>query len=128
MEKTYGVRLGEQERGKVQVLRQGLYYRFICRCRLSGEVMCRLMVSCGEHQENLGVLIPMEDGFGLDTKLPVKRLGEGEMEISLHPKHEAGEGKFIPIYPEEPFSYLEKLKDAYLVCKGSEVGILVQET
>ena len=95
-----------------------------CRCQISGDVVCRLHVSCGDKRENLGVVVPVDGGFGLDTKLPVKRLGEGKMEFTLIPKHEVLEGTFVPIYPEEPFAYIERLKEAYLVRKGEQVGVM----
>lgn len=122
--------LGQLPAGKVQVLRQGLYYQFHCRCRLSGEDMCRLFVRCGSRKENLGIVVPMDGGFGLDTRIPVKRLGEGEMEFNLVPKHSdqtdhSGE-RFVPIYPEEPFSYLSRLKDAYLTHQGEQLGAMIQ--
>lgn len=125
MEGNYGVYFGNQLAGKVQVQRQGLYYRFVCRCQISGDVVCRLHVSCGDKRESLGVVVPMEGGFGLDTKLPVKRLGEGNMEFTLLPKHEVPAGQFVPIYPEEPFAYIERLKEAYLVRKGEQVGVML---
>lgn len=127
MEGNYGVYFGNQLAGKVQVLRQGLYYRFICRCQLSGDVICRLQVTCGEKRESLGVVVPMDGGFGLDTKLPVKRLGEGEMGFVLRPKHEMAAGKFVPIYPEEPFAYIERLKKAFLTRRDGQVGVLLPD-
>ena len=127
MEDTYGVYFGSQLTGKVQVLRQGLYYGFHCRCKLTGEIVCRLYVICGEKRESLGVVVPMDGGFGLDTKLPVKRLGEGKMEFTLIPKHEVLEGTFVPIYPEEPFAYIERLKEGFLVKKGEQVGVAFKE-
>lgn len=127
MNETYGVYLGKEQMGKVQVQKQGLYYRFLCRCRLSGDVMCRLNVACGDKQESLGVVVPMEDGFGLDTRLPIKRLGEGQMEFLLVPKHEVGREAFVPVYPEEPFAYIERLKDAYLARKNGQVGVILRE-
>lgn len=127
MEGTYGVYFGSQLMGKVQVLRQGLYYRFLCRCQLTGDVVCRLSVTCGDKRESLGVVVPMDGGFGLDTKLPVKRLGEGNMEFYLVPKHDVPAGKFVPIYPEEPFAYIERLKESFLVRKGEQVGVMIQE-
>ena len=123
----YDVYFGSQSCGRVQVRRQGLYYRFTCRCRLTGEVVCRLYVSCGGKRENLGVVVPMDGGFGLDTRVPVKRLGEGTPEFTLIPKHEAPAGHFVPIIPEEPFSYIERLKSSFLVRKYGEIGILVPE-
>lgn len=126
MEGTYGVYFGKQLCGKVQVLRKGLYYHFHCRCRLSGEVLCRLTVSCGKQQENLGVVIPADGCFGLDTKLPAKRFTMEEPVFNLIPKTAEAEGQFIPIYPEEPFAYIERLKDAFLVRKYGQAGILLK--
>ena len=127
MEGNYGVYFGNQLAGKVQVQRQGLYYRFTCRCRLSGDVVCRFRVTCGDRRESLGVVVPMDGGFGLDTRLPVKRLGEGEMAFTLVPKHEVPEGTFVPIYPEEPFAYIERLKEGFLAKKGEQVGVVLKE-
>lgn len=126
METCYEVFFGQETVGKVQVIRQGLYYRFICYCKLSGDVVCRLGVRCGVKTENLGVVVPMGDGFGLDKKLPVKHLGEGKMEFYLMPKHDKVQGKFVPIYPEEPFSYIERLKDAFLAQQNGQVGVIIK--
>ena len=123
----YEVFFGKEKAGKVQVFREGLYYRFCCRCCLTGDVVCRLMVSCGEKQENLGVVVPVGEGFGLDKRIPVKHLGEGEMTFSLMPKHDRIGGKFIPIYPEEPFSYIARLKDAFLARQNGQVGAVIPE-
>ena len=125
MEGNYEVVLGGTACGKVQVTRQGLYYRFVCRCRLSGDLLYRLRVSCGEKQEELGVLVPVDGGFGLDKRIPAKRLGEGVPEFRLYTKRDAVEGRFVPIIPEEPFSYIAKLKSAYLVQRDGQAGILI---
>ncbi len=116
---------GQQEVGKVQLLKEGLYVRVVCRCQLHGEVMCRLVADWGDHRENLGILAPTGDGFGLDRRIPEKRLGEGTPEFLLVPAHQKAQGKFVPIYPEEPFSYLENLKDAYMAKKNGQVGIVI---
>jgi len=108
---------GDRPLGWVRVERQGLYYLFRCRCQLSGEAAFRLLVSCGEKQEDLGILVPMEGGFGLDTRRPVKRLGEGTLSFRLVSNHDAPKNRFGPIYPEEPYTYLQKHKDAYLAGK-----------
>ncbi len=127
MEENFSVSFGTQTVGRVQRLRQGLYYRFICRCQLSGDVVCRLYVRCEDREESLGVVVPMGDGFGLDTKVAVKRLGEGEMVFFLRPKHEPVTGKFVPISPEEPFAYISRLKDAYLERREGQLGAVLPE-
>lgn len=123
----YEVFFETRQAGKVQVTRQGLYYRFVCRCKLTGDVVCRLYVSCGGQQENLGVVVPTGDGFGLDTRLPVKRFREGTPAFSLRAKREAVSGQFVPIIPEEPFAYIERLKTSFLVKKYGQLGILVED-
>lgn len=128
MEKNYEVYFGESTVGRVQMLRQGLYYQIHCRCRLTGNVICRLYASVGDQRENLGVLVPMDGGFGLDTRIPVKRLGEGELRFDAGPKHEKPSGgRFVPIYPEEPFAYLERLKDAYLARQDGQLGVMLRQ-
>lgn len=109
----------------MQIQKQGLYYRFLCRCRLSGDMLYRLLVSCGGKQEDLGILVPVNDGFGLDRKIPAKRLGEGTPEFRIMRNREEVEGNFIPIFPEEPFAYLTRLKESYLVRRNGQAGILV---
>ena len=123
----YEVVFGKDRVGKVQVTREGLYYRFCCRCRISGDVVCRLAVRCGEKEESLGVVVPVGEGFGLDKRLPVKNLGEGEMAFFLMPKAGGVRGKFVPIYPEEPFAYIARLKDAFLARQNGQVGIVIKE-
>ena len=75
----YAVSLGGKPVGRAQVSRQGLYYRVVCRCNLSGEVMYRLECACRERKTNLGILVPCESGFGLETCFPVSRVGEGKL-------------------------------------------------
>ena len=36
------------------------------------------------------------------------------------------QGKFIPIYPEEPFAYITRLKTAFLVRQNGQVGMIVE--
>lgn len=127
MEGNYSVFFGSRAVGKVQVTRQGLYYRFLCRCQLSGDVVCRLHVRCGEREASLGVVVPTGEGFGLETRIPAKRLGEGEMVFSLVPKHDGPKERFVPIYPEEPFAYISRLKDAYLEKREGQLGAVFPE-
>ena len=132
MEHTYTVRFGNQDVGKVQVTREGLYYRFFCRCKLSGDVVCRLTVTCGEKKEILGVVVPVEDGFGLEKKIPAKRRGEGPMQFFLSAKggtektEDGGGGQLVPVYPEEPFAYIAQLKQAFFVRQNGQAAIVIK--
>ena len=124
---TYEIKQGTRCIGKVTVEKQGLYYRFSCRCALTGEVMHHLLVTCGERSEDLGICVPVDGQFGLEKKIPCKRLGTGNPEFQLLPKHQKMQGKFIPVYPEEPFSYMSRLKDAFLEIRAGQMGIIIRE-
>lgn len=113
--------------GKATVEKQGLYYRISCRCCLTGEVMHRIVVSCGEKRVDLGVLIPMEGQFGVNIRIPCKRIGEGEFQFQLLPKHDSVSGQFMAVYPEEPFAYLSRLKGAFLAHQMGKLGIVIPE-
>lgn len=124
---TFEIMQGSSSIGKVTVERQGLYYRIRCRCSLTGEVMHHLVVTSGEKREDLGTLVPFDGAFGLEKRVPVKKLGEGKPEFRLLPKHSSPNGKFYPVYPEEPFSYMSRLKDAYLEARNGQVGLSFRE-
>ena len=126
MEENYAVTVCGKHTGKVTVRREGLYYAFSCRCMLDGNIIYRLIVTCGAKREKLGILVPKDGGFGLDTKLPVKRIGEGELSFMLLPKQDSFSGVFIPIYPEEPFSYLSRLKESFLILQNGQPGICIK--
>ena len=127
MEGNYEVRFGNRIVGTVKAERRGLYYQFSCRCSLSGDVICRLKVRCGEMEQDLGILVPMEGTFGLEKMLPAKYLGQGIPEFTLGAKGESASRLCSPVYPEEPFAYIEQLKDAFLVRSEDRVGLCIKE-
>ena len=89
--------------------------------------MQRIMVACGEKKVDLGICIPMGDVFVVDKKVPCKQLGEGNPEFYLTPRPQHSGGKFVPVYPEEPFAYMSKLKGAFLEIRNGQMGIVIKE-
>ena len=127
MEGNYEVKFGAEKVGKVQVLRQGLYFRFICHCKIPSDMVVKLVIRCGGKSDNIGVLIPFDEDFQLDKKYPVKKFSQGTPEFYLAPRHDTVNGKFVPIYPEEPFAYIARLKDAFLATQSGQVGVMLKE-
>lgn len=127
MEGVFEVRQGSRVAGKIQVIPQGLYVRIICRCRIEGQQVYRLFAVSGNHRENLGVPVPEGDGFLLDKRIPAKRLGDG-VRFVLSAGAGALKGEFVPICPEEPFLYIDRLKSAFLETQQGKVGIRIEET
>lgn len=123
MDGDYEVEFRNRSVGRVNVRRQGLYYRFSCRCRLEGNELYCLKLRCDNTMEKLGILVPIGDCFGLDTRIPVKRFGEGKPEFRLATKRDTEIGTVVNIYPEEPFAYIARLKNAYLVKQNGELCI-----
>lgn len=127
MDGTYEIMLGGESVGQAVVRRQGLYYRFSCRCDLSGEVIYRITVTCSGKSESLGIPVPKNGEFYLDTRLAASRLGEGEPKFAAVPRRPDLGGMFVPISPEEPFRYLHRLENAYLARKDGQVGVVIPE-
>lgn len=127
MEHSYSVTVQGKQAGKVLVRRQGLYYHFSCMCRLQQNAMYRLMVHCGSTRESLGILVPQDGSFTLNTRLPVKRIGEGEMSFTLVPRRSEKTTVFVPICPEEPFAYISRLKSSFLVYQDGQPGICIEK-
>ena len=127
LEGIYKVYLGSIPVGKVQLIRQGLYYRIQCRCRIEGNLVYKLYAVIGNKRENLGVVIPDGDGFSLEKRIPVKRLGEEGADFILSTGAGLERGIFVPICPEEPFQYIERLKDAFLETENGRLGIRIQQ-
>ncbi len=127
MEGYYDVRLGKQSVGQVVVKKVGLYYEFDCRCTLSGEILFRLAVTCGGKTEVLGILVPQNGAFVLKTRVPAKRLMPGSPAFQLVPRHSDLPEDFVPLRPEEPFRYLTRLQDAFLIKTAQGPGIAFRE-
>lgn len=127
MESCYEVYFGSEPAGKVQLLRQGLYYRIICRCQIPGDQVYRLYAVQGDRRENLGVLVPEGDAFLLDKKIPAKRIGDKTTRFMVSSGNTCPKVKFIPISPEEPFLYIDRLKNAFLQSEHGKIGIRTEE-
>lgn len=103
--------------GAVELTREGLYYRLVCRCRLPGREIRRLYAD----GEKIGVLVPEDGELVLKTKVAAKRVKAG-CRFSLE---ETG-GKFIPIRPGQPFGHLEMVRTSKLAFRDGEPGIFLE--
>ena len=124
---TYPIFLGEEVAGQAAVEKRGLYYCFSCRCQLTGEVIYRINVTCGEHSESLGIPVPEGKQFSLKAKIPASRFEEGEPSFRLVPRHPSVGEDFIPLSPETPFPYLKRLERAYLAKQDGQLGVVFRE-
>lgn len=127
MEGTYPVLHGDQPVGEVRVTRRGLYYHFTCRFQLKEPCLCRLEFCCGDRTEVLGVPVPEGGQFVLTKQIPVSRVAARTPVFRVLPKQMSLQGRFVPISPEEPFAYLDRLKNAYLLRSGQQLGVVITD-
>lgn len=152
MADTYEILYGQQCVGTAQVEKQGLYDCFRCRCSLPEEGMFRIHAVTDKAAEDLGICVPMDGVFGMDKKIPAKRLGNGNLSFVLLPKDaplqaeepqkeepaaedtqleavteetQEEEMMFVPVTEEEPFVHLDKLQDACLAEQEGQTGIQI---
>ena len=81
---------------------------------------------------SLGVLVPEGGGLSLDKKVPVKQFPTGHPVFRVRPLHEKEETnkpkeKLVPLSPDEPFAYLDKLKDAHLAEQNGVRGLWIAQ-
>lgn len=119
--------MGDTLIGTAQVERRGLYYHIQVRCELAGGVMHKVLMCCDGREENLGILFPVDGKFGLSTRIPVKRIGEGKIIFRILPRHGSLSGRFVPLSPQEPFQYITRLKDSFLERRGNTTGIVINK-
>ena len=127
MNHSYDIFLGGEVAGKAQVTREGLYFRFSCRLRLSGEVIYKLVLQKGEETVDLGIPAPEGEMFTLTTRIPIKRVGDGPFMIRAVPKHAPLDGRFVPLKEDEPIHYLSKMYDAVFTVRDGQPGLMFPE-
>ena len=64
--------------------------------------------------------------FHLDTRVAQKKLGEEQLRFYVRPDRVQPDEFFAPIRPEEPFAYLSRLKDAYLMRRDGQIGAMMK--
>ena len=108
----YDIFAGTQVVGQAEVIKEGLYYRFSCKCTPPDEGIHRIMVSDGSSTKDLGICVPTGEWFCLVCRVPIKHLPGEKLEFSLVPKDTQATG--IPVATNESFACLEKLDSAHL--------------
>ena len=101
MADTYEIQYQGKAVGAVRTEKQGLYHCFHCRCSLPDDGMYRIHAIAGDRREDLGICIPVEGKFGMDKKIPLKRLGDGEVAFQLVPKDWEPEKTVMAREPEQ---------------------------
>ena len=125
MEDAYDVLYQNKPVGKVYMTLQGLYISLCCRCKLAeGKyTLCAVSANC---RTDLGMLYPLEGFFGLDCRIPAKRLGQGSVIFSVVEK--IPKVKPVPLEEKVDTCVLEKLEQyRFVMFDGKPCLILNHE-
>lgn len=117
----YPIYFAQERIGTAKVIQEGLYYRICCLCEISGSIPFCVKVT-GSAEADLGLCVPMEGCFGIETRIPVKRVGIGKLQFRAMPRHTA-RAELTAVSPDEPFGYITRLKDAYLIKRDALTGV-----
>lgn len=123
---TYKIFLDEAAVGTAQVTKSGLYYKLRCLCYLPTNDIYRIVVQNGALTCDLGPCVPLADGFGICTQVPIKRIGEGKLRFFAQLKSKKQAVKFIPVDPQKPFAYLCCLENARFAKENGVPGLMLQ--
>jgi len=119
----YDIYAGTQIVGQAEVIKEGLYYRFSCKCTLPNEGVHRIMVSDGSNTKDLGICVPAGEWFTLVTRVPIKYLSGDKLAFALVPKDR--QVVTVPVATDENFPDLDKLESAYLQDKDGKTEIII---
>ena len=109
--------------GTVILGRRGLYWAVSCRCDAEKGRGKRLIAEVDAGCVDLGLLYPVDGGFGLETSVAVKTLGEGRMCFRL--ENRAEETRFVALDPLKAFAYLHLLEQCRFAVRDGVSGLLL---
>ena len=119
----YDIYAGTQIVGQAEVIKEGLYYRFTCKCTPPDEGVYRIMVSGGDNTKDLGICVPAGEWFCLVSRVPMKYLSGGRLEFTLVPKDK--QEIVASVATGEPFADLDKLDSAHLQQSDEKTEIII---
>lgn len=123
----YDVYLDQRVVGKAEVEEEGLYYRIRCQCELHGEEIYKLMISTGAEPVLIGVCAPQGRFFGLDRKIPIKRVGKEIRMFYVVLREEETCGIFVPLSADRPFDAMENLCNARFRIRDGVPGLVISQ-
>lgn len=90
MYKLYPITLEEMQVGEAVVQKEGLYYRFRCRCRLPSADIYVINCESGKGSVCLGVCVPDGNEFTLEKRISEKKVDTEQLKLYARPKSTAG--------------------------------------
>lgn len=109
--------------GTAAIEKTGLYWKIQCLCNIKSEAFFMVYATGREKSLCLGMLAPEKGKLALRRSIACKQLPLDIIRFHVAPKRPKEKIHFAPIYPEEPFSYLQRLKNSRLEVRQNIKGI-----
>lgn len=122
----YDIYMGPNEIGKAEMIREGLYMRIRCFCNIKKKGIYRIHMCGSDKTVDLGVCVPQNSGYAVDTKIAVKNIPGGSIRFELNDSTKHCDGPFIRLDLERPFSQLSKLEKARLKYHNGEMMLMIE--
>ena len=119
----YDIFVGTQIVGQAEVIKEGLYYRFSCKCTPPDEGVHKIIVSDGDNTKDLGICVPKGERFCLVSRVPIKYLPGKKLQFTLEQKDKKEIA--VPVSADEPFPNLDRLESAYLQESDEKAEIII---
>ncbi len=125
MEEMFDLIYNQGVCGTVSRRREGLYDYYRCRCTLPDSRVYYIAAKSKECDIRLGICVPADNGYVLETKIPAKKLPYSEICFYLLPKEGICEEEFIQISCDRPFAYIHLLHNAHMKVKDGQQGVIL---
>ena len=123
--KQYNVYRNEQAVGSVEMETQGLYYLIRCFCEPCDD-MVRLIDKCEKGDVAIGICGPAAWGYGIERKVPLKKLGSNGHTFRLENIHRTKEA-FFTIQQNGEFELPEDLEKCRFSLREGIAGLVPME-
>jgi hypothetical protein len=122
---TYKVYKSQEAVGEVVLTQEGLYYRIRCNCKPTNEIL-RLVCRSTQEETVIGVCAPTEWGFGIERRVPVKKMGQPPLEFQLLGEMDM-QGDFYKLTDRLPDVLLDKLERCRFVVRDGVAGLRIMD-
>lgn len=112
--------------GWANVMKEGLYYRICCNCRLNDSSIFRVVAICANYRQSLGILVPETSGFNLTARIPVKKIDVGTLHFQVEPLDDGEHITYTPISVNREVKCISHLEESRLFKQNGRLFLAIK--
>ena len=121
----YSILCKDHPIGTAEIIEEGLYYRFCCKCTTKLVGINRIMVINRSNRVDLGICVPEKNYFVLNTRIPRKHFKDKSFSFELISDDDY---IFNNVYTGMMFDKLDKLEAAHLEIVSGQPQIIINQS